>query len=120
MELTSTRWAEVFRAALMDRFYKTLSLDTASMASSIGTSNIARDEAQIVQWLSEQIEKLRRESESDAAYSALCIMTVAFEGRAVLVPGLVEALIERLSGSEPMSVAAAWALVAYDLSVCIL
>jgi hypothetical protein len=110
MELIGTPWAEEFCVALVVRYYKDLSLDAAVLASSIGSARALTESSGISQWLAGQIAVLRRECELNATYAALCIMGLAHRRQIVLIPGLVEALTERLSGSEPMTVVVAWAL----------
>jgi HEAT repeat protein len=73
-------------------------------------ANVPKDANALTSWLLEQAARLQNADEVEAMRAALGIMELAFEGRAHPVPGLIQGLLGRLSGSPPMSHAAAWAL----------
>ncbi len=113
MELAGTRWKEELCSILVQDFKHRrgdIRIALGSLASTVGSSDAPEDSNNLNTWLREQTERIRRGSPLEAIQSALNIMDLAFRKKALMVPDLVEGLLDMLTGTQAMALAAAWAL----------
>jgi HEAT repeat protein len=109
-ELVPTRWIGLLRAFLVVRFKQELTDSFAGLIATICSADALRNEPGLTTWLTEQTRRVRQHDESEAIEAALGVMAVAFAGKAQVVPGLVQTLLENISTTLPRAVASAWAL----------
>ena len=119
IELSVTRWASLLCASLVEEFNQRDSKnrgDAGSLCGMIGAVFAPRDRAQMNAWLIKQVELIKKGDELDAIKSALTLMHLVREYyfahsiQDFQASRLGEALLSRLSGSAPMTHAAAWTL----------
>lgn len=113
VEIAVSRWAEALSERLLDEFFRRSAKRRESpggLCSMVGAARAPTDEAGFAHWLNAQVEGLAHGSEREAATIALAVMELAYRGRNCQAPGLADALVGRLTGSAPLTHAAAWAL----------
>ena len=113
IELAGTRWAGTLCTALVSEFCGreiAVRWNAGGLVATVGSVNIPQDEAELTDWLAEQKRRIHNRDEKAAIEAVLCVMGAACERKAKPIPGLVDILLCRLSGSAPMAHAAAWAL----------
>jgi HEAT repeat protein/predicted phosphodiesterase len=113
MELAGTRWAGTLRAALIGEFCRRIPSargGPGGLLAMVAVFDVPFAKPGLTDWLAQQEVCLRTSAECEAIAAALSLMEGAFEGKVPNIPGLIDALLSRLSGSPPMSHAAAWAL----------
>ena len=69
-----------------------------------------QDERALEAWFRRIPERLRSGDEMEAVAAALAVTVAAYKGRALVVPGLVDSLLDILPLSRPLCHAGAWAL----------
>jgi hypothetical protein len=113
MELARSRWSAPLGNRLLEEFF-TRDAEyrhaPGSLYAMVRTSDSLEESPGLSQWLAEIASALTEDEEHNAAGAALIVMSWAFRQHDCRVPGITDGLIRRLSGSAPMSHAAAWAL----------
>ncbi len=114
MELAASRWVDLLGECLLNEFF----LRDAEQRSCFGglyamirERQTPLEEPVFSSLLAELTARLPNGTEREAAVIALTVMLLSFRDKSCLVPGMVDGLVLRLSGSAPMSHAAAWALM---------
>ncbi len=113
MELADSRWAGDLSECLLDDFFRH-EVDKRSYSGGlyamVRTAQAPTEESTFTAWLSTQAECLLDCNERETAALALTVMSLAFHGKNCQVPGMTDALIQKLSGGVALSHAAAFAL----------
>lgn len=113
MELAVSRWGDLLDEYLLNEFF----LRDTEQRQHFGAlyafaqeQQVSLEESDFFSWLSGLEERLLDGSEHEATTIALTLSILSFKGKDCRVPGMIDGLIQRLSGTAPMSHAAAWAL----------
>jgi hypothetical protein len=113
MELATSRWSEMLRLSLVEEFRRrdtTIRTPVGGICGMVAAATISQEEETFRKWPEEQVTRITSGEESTAIDAALGIMQLAFEAKALIVPGMTDGLLAMLKGSAPASHAAAWAL----------
>ncbi|MBK1700137.1 NACHT domain-containing protein [Thiococcus pfennigii] len=113
MELAQSRWSAALAEHLLDAFFGREAQQRHSpggLYARVRDSDAPEEDPARSEWLMDMVPRLTDGEERDAAAVALTVMDSAFKKQDCWVPGMAEGLTRRLSGSAPMSHAAAWAL----------
>lgn len=113
MELAVSRWAGLLSECLLDEFFRRATVQRSHPGRLYGmlrAKHAPTEELEFNAWLVEQTAQLAVGDESEAAAIALTVMILAFYRKPRQTPGMADGLVQRLSGSAPVSHAAAWAL----------
>jgi HEAT repeat protein len=114
MELTASRWADPLGEYLLDEFFRRETLQRESVGglyADVQEWKAPLEEPEFATRLLELVARLLDGTEHEAAEIALTVMQLSYRGKNCQTPGMVDGLIQRLSGSAPMRYAAAWALM---------
>ena len=122
IELSVTRWASLLCSSLVEEFSQRDSKNrgyAGSLCGMVGAESAPRDPSEMEAWLNKQIDLISKRDEHEATMAALTLMHLVWKRNVsrkgiviqdLQAPRLVEALVSRLSGSAPMTHAAAWTL----------
>lgn len=113
-ELATSRWAETLQCLLLREFCKrkgSIRNSFGSLYGEIAIHSISSDEEEIRGLLMEQVARLNMKDKMAAISAALQVMTLAYQGKGYLVPGLAEGLLDKVTENGPVAHAAAWALM---------
>jgi len=112
-QLIGTRWTTRLQTCLMDEYFRngTIYLDNiGGLFAMIGAARVPEGADAANEWLEQHINQLCEGTERDAAEIALVTMQLGYKEKIRKVPGLINALLDRLDGSTPMAIASASAL----------
>ena len=113
IELGKGHWAPLLMQSLVRQFLGTSSDEGWNAGGLWGMAHVLsapRDGREFEAWFTCLVGHLGFHDEVEACGAALSIMEAAFEGKAVLVPGLIDGLLNLLHSRRPICSAAAWAL----------
>lgn len=113
MELAASHWSKLLGSYLLDEFFRQETLkrtNPGGLFAMVDALATPQEEDQFSSWLLERATLLHQCNEREAARIALAVMGQAYAGRDCRAPGLADDMTRRLSGSPPMTHAAAWAL----------
>ncbi|VFM98043.1 MAG: NACHT domain-containing protein [Candidatus Kentron sp. G] len=114
IELAQSRWAGLLGDYLLDEFLrrdgKTKRENVGALCGRVRETHVPEETDRFSAWLTEQAKHLTVCSEREAADIALTVAYLAEHSEDCRNPGLIDGLLQRLSGSAALSNAAAWAL----------
>jgi HEAT repeat protein len=115
MELAASRWSDALGEYLLDEFFQRESVhrwNPGGLYAMVREWGVPDEDSELSPWLEKAVaRRLSAGGEREAVRIALTVMLLAYRGKSYQVPGMVDELIQRLSGSAPMGHAAAWALL---------
>jgi predicted phosphodiesterase len=112
-QVAATRWADLLRRCLLAEYlicHPERRPSLGSLAGIVSMKQLPREKQLLANWFQTQIPNLYDKDDIAAVDVALTIMTVAFRKSAVIVPGLIDALLKSLYRNPCQAFASAWAL----------
>jgi energy-coupling factor transporter ATP-binding protein EcfA2 len=113
MELGRSEWVSDLQGALVEEFIGRFQEDDVSpggLCGMVGAAMAPASEGERAESIKELVCGVALSDEAKAIESALTIMELAYEGKAVLVPNMVDSLLSVLHGVPPVIVSSLWAL----------
>ena len=107
-------WASRLKAALIEEFIQRpskLRVNVGGLYPMVEMANWSRSGLRIEKSMLQLVERLHSSDRVEVVSAALAVMEAAYERKACMVPGLVEALFALLGKGRPETHAATWALV---------
>ena len=107
-------WSSCLKEAIIHEFFARVAGERYNVGGVWGTAEVAR-------WASEDadqrsrfhalVKRIDSTDQVEAASAALVVMEAAYEGKVIIVPGLIDGLLGLLEGDNPtVRMSAAWAL----------
>lgn len=112
-EIAASEWNKMLRLALLEEFSKReprKRVGPAGLCSEINRILAPDEDEKRQQWLEEQVTKLNSGSDLETIEAALIFVTMAFNRKTQLFPGMAEGLLLMLDKNGPSAHAGAWAL----------
>lgn len=112
-EISASRWAPSLITLLVEEF---ISRDErtrrsfGSLCAMVSGAAAPSGKTELGEWLLTQIRRLQSGDKVEAIDAALSIMEIAYRGRILLVPGMIDALMALLKEGGPPAQSASWAL----------